>query len=123
MHRAPPRRRGVRTDRSVRHLARIPGLVNQFGRAACAVALKTLTGDSRSLSGAKDVVNALCVNAPGAQICQVVAEARNERQSGERSRGQTGEAAHGGWAVTAEQRALLTAHAAALGILELMCEP
>jgi hypothetical protein len=84
--------------------------------------VKKHDSDSRGVSTAKEVVNVLGANAPDTQS-QVLAEPWDERQADECGRGPAAEAAQSGWAVTPEQEALLTAHAAALRILELMCEP
>jgi len=69
----------------------------------------------------KVIVNSVCIIAPAAQIRQVPADLYEERQPADCE--YRGEAAQRDHAATAEQQALLTGYAAALGILRFLSGP
>ncbi len=72
------------------------------------------------------IVNSVCIIAPPAQIREAPADFDEQRQpAGRETRhaGDAGDAGQRGYAATAEQQALLTGCAAALGILGFLGGP
>ena len=69
------------------------------------------------------IVNSVCIIAPPAQIREAPADFDEQRQPAGRETRHAGDAGQRGYAATAEQQALLTGCAAALGILGFLGGP